>query len=123
MAEEAKRPGLLPARRRKDIGQSGRQGCAQVRHREARRREEAVKADTPEKAAKAEKAEDKLAELVGRPASVAQRPLPPPWPARQELNEYNADFDDAGDGEGEVLPELKPVKRGRQARQGRSRAI
>ncbi|AOB30748.1 RNA polymerase sigma factor 70 [Bordetella sp. H567] len=70
----------------------------------------AAKADTPEKAAKAKKAEDKLAELVGRPASVPSGRRPG-RPAKNQNND-NADFDDAGDGEGEVLPELKPVKRG-----------
>jgi len=62
------------------------------------------------KAAKAKKAEDKLAELVGRPASVpsGRRPGRP----SKNPNNDSGDFDDAGDGEGEVLPDLKPVKRG-----------
>lgn len=70
----------------------------------------AAKADTPDKAAKAKKAEDKLAELVGRPASVPSGRRPG-RPAKNQNND-SADFDDAGDGEGEVLPELKPVKCG-----------
>ncbi|WP_454690864.1 RNA polymerase sigma factor RpoD [Achromobacter aloeverae] len=69
--------------------------------------------DQPEKAAKAakaKKAEDKLAELVGRPASApsGRRPGRP----SKNPNNDGGDFDDAGDGDGEVLPDLKPVKRG-----------
>ncbi|HTJ98270.1 MAG TPA: RNA polymerase sigma factor RpoD [Bordetella sp.] len=69
----------------------------------------------PEKAAKAsakaKKAEDKLAELVSRPSGPIPSGRRPGRPSKNPNND-NADFDDAGDGEGEVLPELKPVKRG-----------
>jgi RNA polymerase primary sigma factor len=67
--------------------------------------------DKPEKAVKAEKvkkAEDKLAALVGRSAVPSGRR--PGRPAKNANNDAG-EFDDA-DGEGEVLPDLKPPKRG-----------
>src|SRR5690606_20624896 len=69
-------------------------------------------ADKPEKvkAARAKKAEDKLADLVGggaRPSSGRR----PGRPAKNANNDNDA-FDDSMDGEGEVLPDLKPPKRG-----------
>ena len=72
----------------------------------------AAAADKPEKAAKAaraKKAEDKLADLVGgaRPSSGRR----PGRPAKNANNDSDG-FDDAMDGEGEVLPDLKPPKRG-----------
>jgi len=72
----------------------------------------AAAADKPEKAAKsrAKKAEDKLADLVGaaRPAPSGRRPG---RPAKNANNDSDT-FDDPMDGEGEVLPDLKPPKRG-----------
>ena len=69
-------------------------------------------ADKPEKATKtrAKKAEDKLADLVGsaRPAPSGRRPG---RPAKNANNDSDG-FDDPMDGEGEVLPDLKPPKRG-----------
>jgi len=72
----------------------------------------AAAADKPEKAAKAaraKKAEDKLADLVGgaRPSSGRR----PGRPAKNANNDSDG-FDDSMDGEGEVLPDLKPPKRG-----------
>ncbi|OZI24296.1 RNA polymerase sigma factor RpoD [Bordetella genomosp. 7] len=72
----------------------------------------AAAADKPEKvkAARAKKAEDKLADLVGggaRPSSGRR----PGRPAKNANNDNDA-FDDSMDGEGEVLPDLKPPKRG-----------
>ena len=72
----------------------------------------AAAADKPEKvkAARAKKAEDKLADLVGggaRPSSGRR----PGRPAKNANND-NDTFDDPMDGEGEVLPDLKPPKRG-----------
>jgi len=72
----------------------------------------AAAADKPEKAAKAaraKKAEDKLADLVGgvRPSSGRR----PGRPAKNANNDSDG-FDDTMDGEGEVLPDLKPPKRG-----------
>ncbi|MGN6455957.1 MAG: RNA polymerase sigma factor RpoD [Achromobacter mucicolens] len=72
----------------------------------------AVAADKPEKVtkARAKKAEDKLADLVGsaRPAPSGRRPG---RPAKNANNDSDG-FDDPMDGEGEVLPDLKPPKRG-----------
>ncbi|WP_313698383.1 RNA polymerase sigma factor RpoD [Achromobacter sp.] len=72
----------------------------------------AVAADKPEKVtkARAKKAEDKLADLVGsaRPAPSGRRPG---RPAKNANNDADG-FDDPMDGEGEVLPDLKPPKRG-----------
>lgn len=69
-------------------------------------------ADKPEKVtkARAKKAEDKLADLVGsaRPAPSGRRPG---RPAKNANNDSDG-FDDTMDGEGEVLPDLKPPKRG-----------
>lgn len=69
-------------------------------------------ADKPEKVtkARAKKAEDKLADLVGsaRPAPSGRRPG---RPAKNASNDSDG-FDDTMDGEGEVLPDLKPPKRG-----------
>lgn len=69
-------------------------------------------ADKPEKVtkARAKKAEDKLADLVGsaRPVPSGRRPG---RPAKNANNDSDG-FDDAMDGEGEVLPDLKPPKRG-----------
>ncbi|WP_199225777.1 RNA polymerase sigma factor RpoD [Bordetella pertussis] len=69
-------------------------------------------ADKPAKTtkARAKKAEDKLADLVGaaRPAPSGRRPG---RPAKNANNDSDA-FDDSMDGEGEVLPDLKPPKRG-----------
>ncbi|MBV7482409.1 RNA polymerase sigma factor RpoD [Bordetella sp. BOR01] len=72
----------------------------------------AAAADKPEKAvkaARAKKAEDKLADLVGgaRPSSGRR----PGRPAKNANNDSDS-FDDSIDGEGEVLPDLKPPKRG-----------
>ncbi|CAM4320396.1 RNA polymerase sigma factor RpoD [Bordetella tumbae] len=73
----------------------------------------AAKPATGEKAVKAtrtKKAEDKLADLVGggaRPSSGRR----PGRPAKNANND-NDGFDDSMDGEGEVLPDLKPPKRG-----------
>src|SRR3546814_787535 len=72
----------------------------------------AAAADKPEKVAKTarvKKAEDKLADLVGggaRPSSGRR----PGRPAKNANNDSDG-FDDAA-GEGEVLPALKPPKRG-----------
>ena len=70
-------------------------------------------ADKPEKVtkARAKKAEDKLADLVGtaRPAVPSGRR--PGRPAKNANNDSDG-FDDTMDGEGEVLPDLKPPKRG-----------
>ncbi|MGN6660294.1 MAG: RNA polymerase sigma factor RpoD [Achromobacter mucicolens] len=72
----------------------------------------AVAADKPEKVtkARAKKAEDKLADLVGsaRPAPSGRRPGRPATNANHDSD----GFDDPMDGEGEVLPDLKPPKRG-----------
>ncbi|WP_343737955.1 RNA polymerase sigma factor region1.1 domain-containing protein, partial [Achromobacter sp.] len=72
----------------------------------------AVAADKPEKVtkARAKKAEDKLADLVGsaRSAPSGRRPG---RPAKNANNDSDG-FDDPMDGEGEVLPDLKPPKRG-----------
>jgi RNA polymerase primary sigma factor len=72
----------------------------------------AAGADKPEKVtkARAKKAEDKLADLVGsaRPAPSGRRPG---HPAKNANNDSDG-FDDTMDGEGEVLPDLKPPKRG-----------
>ncbi len=69
-------------------------------------------ADKPAKTtkARAKKAEDKLADLVGaaRPAPSGRRPG---RPAKNANNDSDA-FDDSMDGEGEVLPDLKPPKCG-----------
>lgn len=69
-------------------------------------------ADKPEKVtkARAKKAEDKLADLVGsaRPVPSGRRPG---RPAKNANNDSDG-FDDTMDGEGEVLPDLKPPKRG-----------
>ncbi|MCD0502425.1 RNA polymerase sigma factor RpoD [Bordetella petrii] len=61
------------------------------------------------KAARAKKAEDKLADLVGgaRPSSGRR----PGRPAKNANNDSDG-FDDSIDGDGEVLPDLKPPKRG-----------
>ncbi len=60
----------------------------------------------------AKKAEDKLADLVG---TVRTGPIPsgrrPGRPAKNANNDGDG-FDDTMDGEGEVLPDLKPPKRG-----------
>ncbi|MDM9558655.1 RNA polymerase sigma factor RpoD [Bordetella petrii] len=58
---------------------------------------------------RAKKAEDKLADLVGgaRPSSGRR----PGRPAKNANNDADT-FDDPMDGEGEVLPDLKPPKRG-----------
>lgn len=69
-------------------------------------------ADKPEKVtkARAKKAEDKLADLVGsaRPAPSGRRP----GRSAKNANNDSDGFDDTMDGEGEVLPDLKPPKRG-----------
>jgi len=69
----------------------------------------AAGADKPEKVtkARAKKAEDKLADLVSsaRPAPSGRRPA-------KNANNDSDGFDDPMDGEGEVLPDLKPPKRG-----------
>ncbi|MFY0480415.1 RNA polymerase sigma factor RpoD [Achromobacter marplatensis] len=73
-------------------------------------------ADKPEKVtkARAKKAEDKLADLVGGSAPRSG-PVPsgrrPGRPAKNANNDGDG-FDDTMDGEGEVLPDLKPPKRG-----------
>lgn len=73
-------------------------------------------ADKPEKVtkARAKKAEDKLADLVGGSAPRSG-PVPsgrrPGRPAKNANNDSDG-FDDTMDGEGEVLPDLKPPKRG-----------
>ncbi|MVW72204.1 MULTISPECIES: RNA polymerase sigma factor RpoD [unclassified Bordetella] len=72
----------------------------------------AAKSATGEKAVKSprKKAEDKLAELVGggaRPSSGRR----PGRPAKNANNDSDA-FDDPMDGDGEVLPDFKPPKRG-----------
>ena len=61
----------------------------------------------PEKVVRAKKAEEKLADLVSRPVPSGRRPGRPAKNANNDAGE----FDDA-DGEGEVLPDLKPPKRG-----------
>ncbi|MGV2864416.1 RNA polymerase sigma factor RpoD [Achromobacter sp. ESBL13] len=72
--------------------------------------------DKPEKVtkARAKKAEDKLADLVGGSAPRSG-PVPsgrrPGRPAKNANNDGDG-FDDTMDGEGEVLPDLKPPKRG-----------
>ena len=68
-------------------------------------------ADKPEKATKtrAKKAEDKLADLVAARAGPSGRR--PGRPAKNANNDSDG-FDDPMDGEGEVLPDLKPPKRG-----------
>lgn len=74
----------------------------------------AAGAEKPEKVtkARAKKAEDKLADLVSTPRSG---PVPsgrrPGRPAKNANNDGDG-FDDTMDGEGEVLPDLKPPKRG-----------
>ncbi|WMD23111.1 RNA polymerase sigma factor RpoD [Achromobacter seleniivolatilans] len=74
----------------------------------------ATGAEKPEKVtkARAKKAEDKLADLVSTPRSG---PVPsgrrPGRPAKNANNDGDG-FDDTMDGEGEVLPDLKPPKRG-----------
>jgi len=68
-----------------------------------------AKADKPVKAARAKKAEDKLADLVSKPSPVPSGRRPG-RPAKNANNDAG-DYDDA-DGEGEVLPDLKPPKRG-----------
>ena len=76
----------------------------------------AASADMPKpavKAARAKKAEDKLADLVGRPAPSGRRPGRP----AKNANNDSGDYDD-NDGEGEVLPELKPPKRGAKRGKG-----
>jgi len=67
----------------------------------------AVKAAPGEKTAKSKKAEDKLAEMVSRPVPSGRRPGRPAKNANNDAGEF-----DDGDGEGEVLPDLKPPKRG-----------
>jgi RNA polymerase primary sigma factor len=69
----------------------------------------AVAADKPEKVtkARAKKAEDKLADLVG-----SARPVPSGRRPGKNANNDSDGFDDPMDGEGEVLPDLKPPKRG-----------
>jgi RNA polymerase primary sigma factor len=66
-----------------------------------------VVGEKPEKA-KLKKAEEKLTALVGR--AVVPSGRRPGRPAKNANNDAG-EFDDH-DGEGEVLPELKPVKRG-----------
>src|SRR5690606_32006286 len=70
----------------------------------------AAAADKPEKTARAKKAEDKLADLVAaaRPTGTGRRPG---RPAKNANNDSDG-FEDPMDGEGEVLPDLKPPKRG-----------
>lgn len=76
----------------------------------------AAAGDKPEKVtkARAKKAEDKLADLVGG-AAPRSGPVPsgrrPGRPAKNANNDADG-FDDTMDGEGEVLPDLKPPKRG-----------
>jgi len=62
----------------------------------------------------AKKAEQKLAELVGRPAPSGRRPG---RPSKNGGNDGSA-FDDAmdNDGEGEVVPDFKPPKRGKRGK-------
>ncbi|MDQ2140162.1 RNA polymerase sigma factor RpoD [Alcaligenaceae bacterium A4P071] len=67
----------------------------------------AVKAAPGEKTAKSKKAEDKLADMVSRPVPSGRRPGRPAKNANNDAGEF-----DDGDGEGEVLPDLKPPKRG-----------
>jgi RNA polymerase primary sigma factor len=78
----------------------------------AKKTAKAAAADKPEKVtkARAKKAEDKLADLVGsaRPAPSGRRPG---RPAKNANNDSDG-FDDTMDGDGEVLPDLKPPKRG-----------
>lgn len=78
----------------------------------AKKATKAAAADKPEKVtkARAKKAEDKLADLVGsaRPAPSGRRPG---RPAKNANNDSDG-FDDTMDGDGEVLPDLKPPKRG-----------
>ena len=76
----------------------------------------AAEAEQPRavRAAKAKKAEDKLTELVTRPAGTGRRPGRPSKNAGND----NADFDDGmdHDGEGEVVPDFKPAKRGKRGK-------
>ncbi|GAB1578574.1 RNA polymerase sigma factor RpoD [Bordetella petrii] len=69
----------------------------------------AAAADKAAAKTRAKKAEDKLADLVGgaRPSSGRR----PGRPAKNANNDADT-FDDPMDGEGEVLPDLKPPKRG-----------
>ncbi|MCJ9711392.1 RNA polymerase sigma factor RpoD, partial [Bordetella hinzii] len=60
--------------------------------------------------ARAKKAEDKLADLVGAAARVPSGRRPG-RPAKNANNDSDT-FDDPMDGEGEVVPDFKPVKRG-----------
>ena len=60
---------------------------------------------------RAKKAEDKLADLVGGARAPSGRR--PGRPAKNANNDSDADgFDDTMDGEGEVVPDFKPPKRG-----------
>ncbi|OZI74026.1 RNA polymerase sigma factor RpoD [Bordetella genomosp. 12] len=61
--------------------------------------------------ARAKKAEDKLADLVGAPAARVPSGRRPGRPAKNANNDSDS-FDDPMDGEGEVVPDFKPAKRG-----------
>ncbi|WP_459614584.1 RNA polymerase sigma factor RpoD [Bordetella sp. 2513F-2] len=61
-----------------------------------------------EKTVRAKKAEDKLADLVGAARPTGRRPGRP----AKNANNDNDSFDDPMDGEGEVVPDFKPAKRG-----------
>ncbi|MEI2416137.1 RNA polymerase sigma factor RpoD [Orrella sp. JC864] len=58
-------------------------------------------------------AEDRLTEMVTRPSGTGRRPGRPSKNANND-----ADFDDGGDhdGEGEVVPDFKPPKRGKRGK-------
>jgi len=76
----------------------------------AKKATKAAAGDKAAKPARPKKAEDKLADLVGggaRPSSGRR----PGRPAKSANND-NDGFDDSMDGDGEVLPDLKPPKRG-----------
>ena len=92
---------------RQDCGE-GRQAAAKTAVKKAAK---TAAADKPEKATKtrAKKAEDKLADAGQRaPGPSGRRPG---RPAKNANNDSDG-FDDPMDGEGEVLPDLKPPKRG-----------
>ncbi|WP_369751168.1 RNA polymerase sigma factor RpoD [Bordetella sp. FB-8] len=82
--------------------------------------EKAEKAPRAKKASVAQ-AEDKLAELVAAPKSggTGRRPGRP----SKNPNAESDSFEDSMDGEGEVVPELKPVKRGGKRGKGDAKEL
>ncbi len=87
-------------------------------------RKTAVKKADAEKAPRAKKAaeaEDKLAELVAAPKTggTGRRPGRPSKNPGAESDS----FEDSMDGEGEVVPELKPVKRGGKRGKGDAKEL